>query len=60
MNIAPTANFTSREFSFTLEDDIYIRYQSFDNVTQFKQKLTQLNPIKIDIGSIYTQPVRLK
>ncbi|KXN73531.1 prim-pol domain-containing protein [Conidiobolus coronatus NRRL 28638] len=59
-NTTPTANFTSREFSFTLEDDIYIRYQSFDNVTQFKQKLTQLNPIKIDIGSIYTQPPKLK
>ncbi|KAF9685633.1 hypothetical protein SADUNF_Sadunf03G0074800 [Salix dunnii] len=43
-----------REFSFTLENDIYIRYQSFNNVVQFENSVKEKCPFKIDIGPVYS------
>lgn len=43
-----------REFSFTLQDDIYLRYKSFSNVDEFKKELKAVNPFKIDIGAVYS------
>ena len=48
----------NREFCFTLENDIYRRYQSFKSLTEFKNRISFLNPIKIDIGGIYNQEPR--
>ena len=51
--------FKKREFSFTTEDDIYMRYKSFDNAEQFKKDMLTIKPRKIDIGSIFSVPVRI-
>jgi len=48
--------FKKREFSFTTEDDIYMRYKSFDNAEQFKKDMLTIKPRKIDIGSIFSVP----
>lgn len=42
-----------REFSFTLEDDIYVRYQSFSSANDFESTVCKNNPCKIDIGAVY-------
>ncbi|XP_023341373.1 DNA primase small subunit [Eurytemora carolleeae] len=42
-----------REFSFTLEGDIYLRYLTFTNQAEFEAALKKKCPIKIDIGAVY-------
>ncbi|ORZ41664.1 hypothetical protein BCR44DRAFT_1495107 [Catenaria anguillulae PL171] len=49
-----------REFSFTLKNDIYIRFQSFDSIDTFKTELLRLQPVKIDIGAVYNVAPKLK
>ena len=50
----PKTNFLNREFSFTLKDDIYIRYLSFSDQQEFEKELQKRCPYKIDIGAIFT------
>ena len=47
-----------REFSFTLKDDIYIRYLSFANKDELKAALVSKVPYKIDIGAVFNASVR--
>jgi len=42
-----------REFSFTLEGDIYLRYLTFTSQTEFETALKKKCPIKMDIGAVY-------
>jgi DNA primase small subunit len=46
-----------REFSFTLEHDIYIRYLSFRNVAEMEAAIKSKCPHKIDIGALYNVEV---
>lgn len=43
-----------REFSFTLEGDVYQRYQSFSNQEEFENAIKQRLPHKIDIGAVFS------
>ncbi|KAF7684046.1 DNA primase small subunit [Astathelohania contejeani] len=43
----------SREISFTLQNNVYIRYVTCDTLDIFKEKLIREVPIKIDIGAVY-------
>ncbi|KAL2665849.1 hypothetical protein AAZV13_02G246300 [Glycine max] len=43
-----------REFSFTLENDIYLRFQSFHNALELENSIKEKTPVKIDIGPVYT------
>ena len=46
-------HFQRREFSFTLENDVYFRFQSFISSEELKKKLISYCPKKIDIGAMY-------
>ena len=46
-------HFQRREFSFTLENDVYFRFQSFTSSDELKNKLISYCPKKIDIGAMY-------
>lgn len=48
--------FHNREFSFTLENDVYCRYLCFKDPEDFKKVLVDKTPHKIDIGAVYNIP----
>lgn len=50
--------FSHREFSFTLKDDIYVRYQSYDSREALEEGIKQTMPYKIDIGAIFSVKVK--
>ncbi|CAA0810568.1 Unknown protein [Striga hermonthica] len=46
--------FGRREFSFTLENDIYLRFQSFNDINELEKSIKEKCPVKIDIGPVYS------
>ncbi|KDD72773.1 hypothetical protein H632_c2917p0, partial [Helicosporidium sp. ATCC 50920] len=42
-----------REFCFTLQGDIFVRYQSFKDVEALRSAVLERCPTKIDIGPVY-------
>ena len=43
----------NREFSFTLKEDIYIRFKSYGSLSDFRDDIRKKCPYKIDIGACY-------
>ncbi|XP_072057794.1 uncharacterized protein [Arachis hypogaea] len=42
-----------REFSYTLDNDIFVRYNTFNSATELENSIKDKCPLKIDIGPIY-------
>lgn len=55
----PKSYFTNREFSFTLKDDVYIRYQSFADQQEMEKEIQKRCPYKIDIGAVFSHKVNM-
>ncbi|ETW00931.1 hypothetical protein H310_06586 [Aphanomyces invadans] len=53
-NSTPNTLLSRREFSFTLENDQYIRYKAFHNADEMKTEMKRLMPHKIDIGAVFS------
>ncbi|GAA5977611.1 hypothetical protein JCM11641_006876 [Rhodosporidiobolus odoratus] len=51
---APTKQWTHREFAFTLQNDAYLRYQSFSTADDLKNEIIRLNPSRFEIGPEYS------
>ncbi|XP_050121892.1 uncharacterized protein LOC126599541 isoform X2 [Malus sylvestris] len=45
--------FSRREFSFTQENDVYLRFQSFNSVPELESSVKEKCPVKIDVGPVY-------
>ena len=56
-SLVPKTYFVNREFSFTLKDDVYLRYQSFADQQELEKEILKRNPYKIDIGAVFTHKV---
>jgi DNA primase small subunit len=50
----PTHDFSHREFAFTLQNDAYLRYQSFPNFETLRKDVLKLNPSRFEIGPVYS------
>ncbi|ORX37791.1 hypothetical protein BD324DRAFT_623331 [Kockovaella imperatae] len=50
----PAKLYTHREFAFTLQGDVYIRYNSFHTADEFKREVLRLNPSRFEIGPQYS------
>ncbi|GAA5860389.1 hypothetical protein JCM1840_000243 [Sporobolomyces johnsonii] len=50
----PTRQFTHREFAVTLQNEAYLRYQSFNSADELKQEIVRLNPSRFEIGPMYS------
>jgi len=56
----PGRLFTHREIAFTLQNDVYLRYNSFTTADEFKKQTCTLNPTRFEIGPVYTARPRDK
>lgn len=50
--------FHRREFNFTLENDVFVRYLCFRDADELAKAIQIKQPHKIDIGPVYTALVR--
>lgn len=53
----PTRQWTNREIAYSLQNDVYLRYQSFANADEFKKQTCTLNPTRFEIGPVYSARV---
>lgn len=53
-SMKPSNDFGHREFAFTLQNDAYLRYQSFATGDLLRKDILRLNPSRFEIGPVYT------
>ncbi|WFD30431.1 p48 polypeptide of DNA primase [Malassezia sp. CBS 17886] len=53
-DVALSRSFSNREFAFTLQNDAYLRYQSFSSWDEWKKEVCRLNPSRFEIGPVYS------
>ncbi|KDN65658.1 putative eukaryotic and archaeal DNA primase small subunit [Colletotrichum sublineola] len=51
---SPTNDFGHREFAFTLQNDAYLRYQSFATHDLLRKDVLRLMPSRFEIGPVYS------
>lgn len=51
--LADKSYFQKREFSFTLANDVYVRFLSFSDQEELENDIKKKIPHKIDIGAVY-------
>ncbi|VDK41420.1 unnamed protein product [Gongylonema pulchrum] len=54
----PSAYFQLRELAFILENDVHVRFRSFNDCAEFERELRRANPRKLDIGAVYNHKPR--
>jgi DNA primase small subunit len=52
--VKPAPDFGHREFAFTLQNDAYLRYQSFPTADLLRKEILRLQPSRFEIGPQYT------
>lgn len=52
--VKPGNDFSNREFAFTLQNDAYLRYQSFPSSDLLRKDVLRLNPSRFEIGPVYS------
>ncbi|KAJ6009219.1 hypothetical protein N7522_004235 [Penicillium canescens] len=52
--IVPTKDFGNREFALTLQNDAYLRYQSYPTADLFRKDILKMNPSRFEIGPVYS------
>ncbi|KAK0517198.1 hypothetical protein JMJ35_000353 [Cladonia borealis] len=57
-SIKPSNDFGHREFAFTLQNDAYLRYQSYPTGDLLRKDVLRVNPSRFEIGPVYTAPPR--
>ncbi|TGZ83968.1 eukaryotic and archaeal DNA primase small subunit [Ascodesmis nigricans] len=50
----PSNDFMHREFAFTLQNEAYLRYQSFPTFETLRKEVLRLNPSRFEIGPVYS------
>ncbi|RDA87041.1 hypothetical protein CP532_3222 [Ophiocordyceps camponoti-leonardi (nom. inval.)] len=51
---SPTNDFANREFAFTLQNDAYLRYQSYTTSDLLRKDVLRLVPSRFEIGPVYS------
>ncbi|KAL1975099.1 hypothetical protein VTN31DRAFT_3491 [Thermomyces dupontii] len=52
--IVPSPDFGNREFAFTLQNEAYLRYQSYPTADLFRKDVFRINPLRFEIGPVYS------
>ncbi|EEQ91397.2 DNA primase small subunit [Blastomyces dermatitidis ER-3] len=52
--VKPSPDFGNREFSFTLQNNAVLRYQSFPTAELLRKEILHLKPTRFEIGPIYS------
>lgn len=52
----PSRDIVNREFAMAFRSGAYKRYNSFNNVQEFKSQIEKANPDRFEIGAIYNKP----